>query len=237
MRLSRWIPTTNALPARHTRSASPDMIALLRAPAALVCRPRGRQPSLLPLPVHAAILLGFERLPRMQVRPAHAPAPPSTLAARVLIALCVSLSEVADATLTAQHLSMWERCQYWLRRLRGGPRRVVRLGGRGHCRVCLPVPLCPCSRCLLCASLPVAAVACVLSVHADCRRLRRPVGRCVGRGWTGTAAVLSHGVGRSRDSCCVHRYEESRLSTSQVAADGAAWSGRSAGSMWAHTGG
>ena len=76
-----------------------------------------------------------------------------------------------------------------------------------------------------CASLPVA---CVLSVHADCRRLRRPVGRFVGRGWTGTAAVLSHGVGRPRDSCCARRCEESKHSASQVAAD-RAWSGRSAG--------
>jgi hypothetical protein len=95
MRLSRLIPTTNALPARHARSASPDMVALLRVPDALVCRPRGRGPSLLPLPVHAAILLGFKRLPRMQVRPTHVPAPPSTPADRVLIALCVSLSEAA----------------------------------------------------------------------------------------------------------------------------------------------
>ena len=35
MRLSRLIPTTNALPARHACSASPDMVALLRVPAAL----------------------------------------------------------------------------------------------------------------------------------------------------------------------------------------------------------
>eukprot|EP00966_Prymnesium_polylepis_P265781 6139535-Prymnesium_polylepis.1 len=82
MRLSRLIPTTNALPARHARSTSLGMVALLRVPAALVCRPRGRGASLLPLPVHAAILLGFKRLPRMQVRPAHVPAPPSTPADR-----------------------------------------------------------------------------------------------------------------------------------------------------------
>ena len=84
--------------ARDTRSASPDKIAelelaLLRAPAALVCRPRGRGASLLPLPEHAAILLGFERLPPTgpgapcsRPRPAQHPC-----AGRVLIALCVSL--------------------------------------------------------------------------------------------------------------------------------------------------
>ena len=91
---------TEQFDSNHERTASTPCVqrfarhgSTVACSGRLVCRPRGSGPSPLLLPVHAAILLGFKRLPRMQVCPAHVPAPPSTPAERVLITLCVSLSQ------------------------------------------------------------------------------------------------------------------------------------------------